>query len=32
MNGLTTDPLAYEYIKEIDGEPVDPKTFITGVY
>ena len=32
MDGLTTDPLSYEYIKEIDGEPVDPKTFITGVY
>ncbi|MBP3321777.1 MAG: peptidoglycan DD-metalloendopeptidase family protein [Clostridia bacterium] len=32
MNGLTTDPLSYEYITEIDGTPVNPKSFVTGNY
>lgn len=29
-DGLTTDPLSYEYITELEGEPVDPKKFVTG--
>lgn len=32
MNGLTTDPLSYSYITKIDGEPVDPYTYIVKDY
>lgn len=32
MNGLTTDPLSYEYITVIDGTPVNPKSFVTGSF
>ena len=29
-NGLTTDPLDYEYITELEGTPVDPYSFVYG--
>lgn len=32
MNGLTTDPLSYEYITEIGGTPKNPKSFATGSF
>lgn len=32
QNGSTTNPASYEYITELGGIPVLPKTFMTGVY
>ncbi|MBQ8235574.1 MAG: peptidoglycan DD-metalloendopeptidase family protein [Clostridia bacterium] len=31
-NGLTTDPMSYEYITALGGTPINPKKFVTGAY